>query len=265
MYTFILAAVAILPAIFLCIYIYKKDTVEKEPIGLLVKLFFLGVVSVVPAFILETLVSEFFGVCFNLPFIGPILDALIGVAVIEEGCKLFFLHIGTRNSKEFNYMFDAIVYSVFISLGFAALENVGYVFQNGLEVGIVRAVLSIPGHMFFAIAMGYYYGQWNINRKLEMLTEKNYVGLPTENPYSVKRKKYMLLALIIPTLIHGIYDYLCLNVETYTWFVLLFIVFVIAMYIYFFNCIRSLSKNDVPTEVGMRESVQETMETTPKN
>ncbi|HWP21899.1 MAG TPA: hypothetical protein VN417_04065, partial [Candidatus Cryosericum sp.] len=47
-------AVAILPALFLMRYIYRKDTVEKEPAGMLVSLVFLGIAAALIAILLES-------------------------------------------------------------------------------------------------------------------------------------------------------------------------------------------------------------------
>ena len=82
-----------------------------------------------------------------------ILTAIF-VGLIEEGSKFFFLYRFTWKDKAFNYRFDGIVYAVFVSLGFAALENVFYVFNYGTGVALQRALLTIPGHMSFAVYMG---------------------------------------------------------------------------------------------------------------
>ena len=55
------------------------------------------------------------------------------VAVVEEGAKFAMLKRRTWNDMNFNYRFDGIVYAVFVSLGFAAFENIGYVLGYGLS------------------------------------------------------------------------------------------------------------------------------------
>ena len=81
------------------------------------------------------------------------------VAVVEEGTKLFFLKRRSWRDPNFNFMFDGIVYSVFVSLGFAAFENIKYVFTYGLSVAMPRALLAVPGHLGFAVFMGVFYGR----------------------------------------------------------------------------------------------------------
>jgi RsiW-degrading membrane proteinase PrsW (M82 family) len=62
------------------------------------------------------------------------------VALVEEGTKLFFLKRFTWRSPDFNYRYDGVVYAVFVSLGFAAIENLLYVFQYGLSVAWARVL-----------------------------------------------------------------------------------------------------------------------------
>ena len=49
--TGVLVVLAVIPAVILMIYIYAKDKVEKEPIGMLVGLFFLGALVLVLFFV----------------------------------------------------------------------------------------------------------------------------------------------------------------------------------------------------------------------
>ncbi len=88
-----------------------------------------------------------------------ILLAFLVVAVVEEGTKFVFLKLRTWRDPNFNFRFDGIVYAVFVSLGFAAFENINYVLGYGLTVALPRAVLAIPAHMGFAVFMGLFYGR----------------------------------------------------------------------------------------------------------
>ena len=155
---YILAAV--LPAWFLLRYIYRHDTVEKEPPGLLLQLLGLGVVSALCAGVIEALAQTVLDRLVDpaSPAYVVILAFLV-VALAEEGMKLFFLRRRTWREPAFNYRFDGIVYAVFVSLGFAAFENVQYVLRYGLSVALPRAVLAVPGHMSFAVVMGVFYSR----------------------------------------------------------------------------------------------------------
>ena len=153
-------AAALLPAIVLLRSIYRHDTVEKEPPGLLLQLLGLGVVSALCAGVIEALAQTVLDQLVDpaSPAYVVILAFLV-VALAEEGMKLFFLRRRTWREPAFNYRFDGIVYAVFVSLGFAAFENVQYVLRYGLSVALPRAVLAVPGHMSFAVVMGVFYSR----------------------------------------------------------------------------------------------------------
>ena len=50
---------ALIPGFLIVFYVYRKDTVEKEPTRLIVKLIILGAVSCIPAMFLETFMDQF--------------------------------------------------------------------------------------------------------------------------------------------------------------------------------------------------------------
>ena len=95
METALLTVLALLPALALMFYIYKMDKIEKEPKGLLFGLFGLGCLSVIPAVILELLAD----IPLNASGLDPesagykFWQYFFGVALVEEGCKLFFTYI----------------------------------------------------------------------------------------------------------------------------------------------------------------------------
>ena len=79
-----LTGLALLPAIALVVWIYRQDKVEKEPRGLLWKIFLFGVLSVIPAMILEIILDEVLLVFVDADTLCyVILDNFIGVALIE--------------------------------------------------------------------------------------------------------------------------------------------------------------------------------------
>jgi RsiW-degrading membrane proteinase PrsW (M82 family) len=153
---------ALLPAVVLLIYIYRKDRIDKEPAYLLRKMLAGGVFAAFAAMALEYGFQNLQYYLFELKDFGytafQVMTAFL-VGLSEEGAKLYFVRRGTWNDANLNYTFDAIVYCVFASLGFAAFENVLYVFQGGLTVALTRAVLTVPAHMCFAVFMGIYYGR----------------------------------------------------------------------------------------------------------
>ena len=148
--TVIYIIAGLLPAIFLMWYIYKNDKLEKEPIPLLRKLAFGGVLAAFLALFLEQVFSHVMSQ-INFPDESTmIICEAIMIGASEEASKLFFLKRNTWRSPAFNFRYDGIVYAVFVSLGFAAIENVLYVFQYGL--GVARpAVFWLCRHIWRSV------------------------------------------------------------------------------------------------------------------
>ena len=158
--TVIYVLAAVLPAVFLMRYVYRLDRIEREPVPLLISLIGKGIWAALAAIVLEMLGQSILNALVEPE--NPwyvFLTAFLVVAAVEEGTKFFFLYRRTWRDPNFNYRFDAILYAVFVSLGFAAFENVKYVFSYGLSVALPRAILAVPGHMGFAVFMGIFYGR----------------------------------------------------------------------------------------------------------
>ena len=161
--TIIILLIALLPIAILVFYIYHKDKKSPEPTRQLVKAFFYGILSVPLSF------------CMSIPLgligiypadatsiLESVSTAFFGAAIPEEIAKFIMLWLLLRKTPYFDEKVDGIVYAVCVSLGFAALENIMYIFSNEeayLSVGIARAIFAVPGHFCFGILMGYYYSQ----------------------------------------------------------------------------------------------------------
>jgi RsiW-degrading membrane proteinase PrsW (M82 family) len=187
---YIVLLAALLPIAILIFYICYKDKKSPEPISQLLKAFFFGILSAPLSF------------CFSIPFgalglypteatniLESISTAFFAAAIPEEIAKFIMLWFLLRRNPYFDEKMDGIVYAVCVSLGFAALENILYLFSNYeefLSVGISRALFAVPGHFCFGILMGYYYSLAKFSSKA-----------------SVKNR---VLTLIAPILIHGAYD-----------------------------------------------------------
>lgn len=187
-----LLALALVPVIGLLCFIYFNDKNEKEPFWLLTVLFFAGMSTVISAIILELLGELMLDAI--MPYdsvVKSVLLATIIVAPAEELGKYLVLRLITWKNRHFNYSYDAIVYAVFVSLGFAALENVGYVIGNGVFTALLRMFTAVPGHACYGVIMGYFYSK----AKYAQLTEKK-----------SKSILFRLLAIFVPIILHGIYD-----------------------------------------------------------
>jgi RsiW-degrading membrane proteinase PrsW (M82 family) len=187
-----LLVLAVTPGLYLLWYFYKKDEYEPEPMGLVMKTFVAGAMMVFPAALLESwlMVGPFLvtdGAAWGFVFIASFF--IIGP--VEEYFKLRAVMKNAFDSPEFNEPMDGIVYCSAASLGFASLENIFYVVGTGsVAVGIARAVLSVPGHAFMGVLMGYWVGK----AKME-----------PEN-----KDKYIMVGFLLATVLHGLYDFFIL-------------------------------------------------------
>ena len=219
---------ALLPGILIIIFIFKKDKVEHEPWGLIIKLLIFGAISCIPAIFAETFMGGLMPAGLTEGSVGNALfNAFLVAALCEEVCKFLLLYLGSWRNKNFDYRFDGIVYGVSVAVGFALLENVLYVMDGGLYVALMRGVLAVPLHAFCGVFMGIHYG-----------AAKRY---SIEGQHS-KAMSSIFLALFIPFLIHGIYDSLAFMGEYGTTFILL--AFVLFMYIIAIKFVNKYSRED---------------------
>ena len=227
-YNIILIFAAVIPAIVLMIYVYKADHLEKESPAMLWRLIIAGVLSSLIALVLERVLSLLLNITVSSTSAAyNIILYFIIVAFSEEGAKYFMLRRRSWRSPEFDCQYDGVVYAVFVSLGFAIWENISYVLSYGFATAIVRAVTAIPGHACFGVFMGVFYA---LAKKNSIRNQKELCTL------------FSVLAVVIPALLHGTYDYIATKENTsLNWY---FIVFVVILFIVSFLLIRKVSRTD---------------------
>ncbi len=226
-YNWILIAAAIIPAVFLLLRVYKADRLDRESPYLLFDLFKAGIFSALIALVLERIGSFLIGVAVKDQKAYDVLLYFIVVALSEEGAKYFMMRRKSWQNREFNCQFDGVVYAVFVSLGFAVWENISYVLSFGFSAAVVRAVTAIPGHACFGVFMGIFYG---IAKKYANRGNRQVSGL------------FSVLALLIPVLLHGAYDYIASMEELQNgWY---FTGFVAALFVVTFILVGRASKKD---------------------
>ncbi len=183
---------SLLPGILIVLFIYHKDKHEKEPYRYVFFCLLFGMLSCIPA-IMGTLAVEY---AMGMPAPAQSLDlrvvafyAFIAVGLSEELAKYIFLRLYIYRKEEFDEPMDGIVYAVIISMGFAILENVLYVYEGGLNVAILRMFTAVPGHAAFGVIMGYY------------------IGLAKFHPSPRQSFRLHLQGIFSAALVHGAYDF----------------------------------------------------------
>ena len=198
----ILLALSVLPVIVLMVYIYRQDKYEKEPLGLLIRAFIGGMIAIPLDLALVSLIN---GVYYSETVF---YSAFIEAGFCEELCKFSILFLTIWWNRNFNEYMDGIVYAAFVGLGFACIENILYVFEGGIGTGIVRALLSVPGHFLFAVIMGYFFSLAKFNKK--------------------GRFGYLMGGLFSAVLAHGLFDWLLMITDKVSeyWMIPIFILFI---------------------------------------
>ncbi len=208
---FTIISLAIIPVIVLVIFLLVVDRHDREPMRLLGKVFLFGMISSIPILVVEMILVN-----FNVfaGILGIIFQAFIVAGLTEEFMKRMVVMKTAYRHPAFNEKMDGIIYCAFAALGFAAVENVMYLFsyfQDSPSVALYRAIFSVPGHMLFAVTMGYY------------LALSKYAESP-----GLSRKFYSR-SLIYPVLLHGTFNtILSLNIPIF----LVFIPFIIFLWVY---------------------------------
>jgi len=183
----ILLLVSVAPVLIIVLYIYFKDKYEKEPKRLLLYNFLLGaIVSIIITSILYYAFDIVLPLANKTSVFQQFIKAFFVVALVEEFSKYIIIRYFAQPNKAFNEPFDGIVYSVMVSMGFAATENFFYVLEGGYTTALVRAFTAVPAHATFGILMGYFMGKAKFSNNRIVL---NLSGL--------------LLAIIF----HGAYDF----------------------------------------------------------
>lgn len=200
---FAILSAGVAPALALMSFFYLKDRIT-EPIPLIIRTFLLGALLVFPimfiqyAFSVEGITNNSFFQSFFL------------VAFFEEFFKWFIFMYTIYHHSEFDAHYDGIVYAVAISLGFATVENILYLFTNGIEYAFSRALFPVSSHGLFGVIMGFYFGKAKVK--------------------DLHKKRNIALALCIPLVLHGTYNYI-LKTVTSNWIYIIILFMIILWFI----------------------------------
>ena len=237
MTVFFVIIAALAPVAWLLWTIYRKDSAQPEPTKWLVKAFLYGVASVFVSLVVSVPMSAELGVDFDNHAYGSLVDALedafLLAAIPEETAKLLMLWLLLRKNPFFDERFDGIVYAVCVGLGFAAFENISYLLEGvedgtWINIGVGRALFSVPGHYFFAVLMGYYYSidHFGIDRSL----------------------KTKAMIFVAPVLAHGLFDAILMSMQIDNSLCVLLTV----LFIYFFTKLKKRANQRLNQLVNKR-------------
>lgn len=166
----IIIVIATLPVFILLYYFWHRDKGEKEPMSLMKKVFWAGILITLPIAIIEMLLQFVFAdVATISPTFFWLFSSFALIAFPEELGKLWVVKTKAFKHPKFNEVMDGITYCIIASMGFAIFENVLYTMMYGAGTGILRAFTAVPAHALFSGIMGHYIGlsKFQKNKKAE--------------------------------------------------------------------------------------------------
>jgi RsiW-degrading membrane proteinase PrsW (M82 family) len=216
-----LAAVAIAPALALGLFFYLRDRYKKEPFPVLLLTFALGAVVLVPSAVTSFILQQLTGWTSAAPsLLARLIGALLIVALVEESWKFLVVRLYAYARPEFDEPYDGIIYSVVAALGFATIENLLYVLPGGFGVGMLRALMAVPGHAFYGVLMGFFLG------------EAKFAATPARST------GLQLAGLGLAILAHGVYDFIIFALDQRPLLILVLPVYAGLTWAIFFSATR---------------------------
>ena len=230
--------ISLIPGFLILFIVYKLDVIEKEPKLTLLFLLLSGCFSYLVVKYITYLFEDFSPFITNYDYdeFSVMLIAFAVIAFIEEFSKYLVLNIFTWKNKKFNEVYDGILYGVFISLGFAIVENYFYLIDSDVSTLITRCIFSVPAHACFGIIMGYYYGYAKYYKSIDF----------TWGRYLYNKYCGFFIAMIL----HGVYDYILSSTFEYKLYA--FIAYMFFMVIFIMLKIWELVKYKI--KFGMKET-----------
>lgn len=179
-------SLAILPGVLIIMLVFYWRRKRPEPFKVIAAYFIMGVISIIPAIIIE----DFFDRESYIRMGTIAVYSILVIGLTEESCKFFFLRTFAYRKKNLREPYDGILYSVIISMGFATAENIMYTLKGGSPLAFIRMFTAVPGHASFAVIMGFFLGVGKFKRFSSV---------------------WMIAGLVIAVLTHGIYDFFLLQ------------------------------------------------------
>ena len=220
----IVLLLTIVPSILLLMLILYSDRKSREPLLMLLICIFSGAFTICLSLIIDKILLKtvLAGATFLEDVNSYSVYKILLLAGVEEYSKMMILYIFLYRNKDYDDIYDGFVYSSIIALSFSLVETFMYVFSESsydsmTSLATLRNFTAIPLHIACGIVMGYF------------------VSLEKFSKNKVCKFKNMLLALLIPTLIHTIYNIFFSIVSmpdssTFQYGLIIVILFVLSIY-----------------------------------
>lgn len=180
-----------IPSIAWLLFFIFQDK-HKEKARNIIRIFLWGGVIALPVVFIEITTQQLFSIPLAAFVLYPFIYSFILVAFVEEFAKYFVVRIKALPYSFFNEPKDAIIYMITAALGFAAIENINYIYNFATNLNEVINIIVFRGitatflHVIASGTLGYFLALSLINSK--------------------ERKKFLYTGIIIATVLHGIYN-----------------------------------------------------------
>lgn len=158
-----------------------------------------------------------------------LLSNFITIALFEEALKYTVLRWRVKKGDPFGDPMYSAALSVTVSMGFAFYEQMVFTLGENMITVIMRAFLSVPGHMAHAIIMGYF-----LYLSAACTSRNDIAG----------RKRNLRIALLLPTLTHGCYDFIVgmLQLTDSMLYEALLFIYTIALVVYAIKLLKRMKR-----------------------
>ena len=148
--------------------IYRGNKNRPEPKGHVIRTFIFGAIATIPVSIIETVLvlpylfahlqdlqSYAISGFNNMSLAQTAYMSFIVAGFTEELSKFLVVRTTIYKSPYYDEPIDGLVYSSAAALGFASLENVGYLLSYGWQTALIRAPITTLAHVTFSALWGY--------------------------------------------------------------------------------------------------------------
>lgn len=165
----------ILPSLIWLFYYLRKD-LHPEPKRTILKLFIYGALLTIPVFFVQMGLSSLLeqikdsGILDGYPIIADIIKWFIVIALTEEFLKYFVVREVIIKESTLDEPLDIMLYMVVVALGFAAVENMLYLFspidhsylninkllETTITISFIRFIGATLLHTLCSALVGYF-------------------------------------------------------------------------------------------------------------
>ena len=204
-YTIIIYIIlGIMPSLTLLMYYLSKD-LHPEPKRMILKIFLWGTLITLPVFFVQIGLSRLLDVSDISNTAYNLIYWFIIIAFSEELFKYLVIKLKVINSPHLDEPIDVMLYMVVAALGFAALENVLYLFapagQMSFDQMISRALI---------IDFVRFIGATFLHTLCSAV-----IGYSLALSFCQVKRRYLSVGvgIILATLLHGLYDFSIMTLD----------------------------------------------------